>query len=94
MTDADALTIAMHAIAQIRHEVARDPNIEDEEVRQSRLDELDEAHARLRELRNQHRTFSFPVPKLRAKDGDVSTDPTATTPTADAACAEPADSTV
>lgn len=90
MTAADALTIGMHAISQIRHEVQRDPNIDDEQERQSRLDELDQAHVRLSKLRAVHfATPSYP----RASGGAASVDPILTTPTADAECAEPADST-
>lgn len=91
MTPADALTIALHAVAR-EHTIVerdRDPAL-DEEERARQLDELDQARDELRKLRAHY--FATPIFK-RATDGDDSTDPTATTPPADAGCAEPAVST-
>lgn len=87
MTDADAYTIALHAISHERRDVLADEFLTDKE-RAERLDELDNARDHLRELRRP----LVAIPTLpHVKGGESSAGSTPTTPTADAECAGPGD---
>lgn len=82
-SDADAITVGMHAITHARRDVVADKYLTEKE-RARRLDELDAAHDRLRALRRP----LVAIPTLpHASDGADSVGPTATTPDATAECA-------